>query len=145
MLTAIKPGRDIVKNGVRRSTWVCQCDCGNLVVVRTDNLITSHTQSCGCLYGDANKCELNNASMRRLCTAILQQAMDDYADLVASKRRRNKEDGFTYSIQEIEKFFRSDYGDSITRFVADGHRVYLSDGKSYPITGEQALLAIKNK
>lgn len=29
--------------------WNCQCDCGNIVPVRTSNLQNGNTQSCGCL------------------------------------------------------------------------------------------------
>lgn len=29
--------------------WLCQCDCGNKVVVRSNNLRTAHMKSCGCL------------------------------------------------------------------------------------------------
>ncbi len=28
--------------------WICQCDCGNVVEVRTDYLTSKHTTSCGC-------------------------------------------------------------------------------------------------
>lgn len=27
----------------------CQCDCGNICIVQTDNLLSGNTQSCGCL------------------------------------------------------------------------------------------------
>lgn len=30
-------------------TWVCWCDCGRSVTVRTANLTKGHTLSCGCL------------------------------------------------------------------------------------------------
>ena len=30
--------------------WLCQCDCGNKTIVRSDYLKTGHTQSCGCIY-----------------------------------------------------------------------------------------------
>lgn len=28
--------------------WLCKCECGNEVVVLSDNLLRSHTTSCGC-------------------------------------------------------------------------------------------------
>ena len=28
---------------------VCQCDCGNIIEIETNNLLTGNTQSCGCL------------------------------------------------------------------------------------------------
>lgn len=38
--------------GRRRSYWKCQCDCGNIVVLRKDEFIYpySHTKSCGCWH-----------------------------------------------------------------------------------------------
>lgn len=32
----------------RRSYWNCKCDCGNEVIVKSDDLVQGHTQSCGC-------------------------------------------------------------------------------------------------
>ena len=29
--------------------WLCQCECGNTVIVLGSNLRTGHTQSCGCM------------------------------------------------------------------------------------------------
>lgn len=36
----------------RRSYWKCQCDCGNIVILRKDDIIYpySHTKSCGCWH-----------------------------------------------------------------------------------------------
>lgn len=36
----------------RRSYWKCQCDCGNIVVLRKDHFIYpySHIKSCGCWH-----------------------------------------------------------------------------------------------
>ena len=36
-----------IKN--KRSFWLCQCDCGNEKIVRSDALISFKTVSCGCL------------------------------------------------------------------------------------------------
>ena len=32
----------------RSVKWKCQCECGNFIYVRTDQLTTGHTMSCGC-------------------------------------------------------------------------------------------------
>lgn len=32
--------------------WLCRCDCGNITTVRTRDLKSYHTQSCGCLHND---------------------------------------------------------------------------------------------
>lgn len=33
-------------------TWLCKCDCGNLIIVSGNSLTRSNTRSCGCLYQD---------------------------------------------------------------------------------------------
>ena len=32
----------------KKVVWKCVCECGNIAFVRTHDLITGHTQSCGC-------------------------------------------------------------------------------------------------
>lgn len=44
-LTVIKPAP---KRNDKYTRWICQCECGNIVEVRTDYLTSSHTTSCGC-------------------------------------------------------------------------------------------------
>lgn len=36
----------------KRTSWLCQCDCGNRVVVSSCHLRSGHTQSCGCYCKD---------------------------------------------------------------------------------------------
>lgn len=43
-LVVIKP----MKNNGVHTTWLCKCDCGNEVIVRTNNLRNGGTNSCGC-------------------------------------------------------------------------------------------------
>src|SRR5574340_940921 len=33
----------------RGIVWLCECECGNLVEVRANNLRKGHTKSCGCM------------------------------------------------------------------------------------------------
>ena len=51
-LTAIKT---IETGNNRRTKWICKCDCGNTIVVRTDALTSGKTKSCGCYKKDKVK------------------------------------------------------------------------------------------
>lgn len=46
-LIAIQKGK---KDKAGHQYWICQCDCGNIVEVNSDNLRRGLTQSCGCLH-----------------------------------------------------------------------------------------------
>lgn len=64
-LTNMKFGRLTVlkitsrPNGVknRMRYYTCRCDCGNIKVVASRNLITGNTKSCGCLFVESHKGE----------------------------------------------------------------------------------------
>lgn len=42
-------GWKIQPSGQRKGLWLCACSCGNTVTIQQSNLLTNHTQSCGCL------------------------------------------------------------------------------------------------
>lgn len=46
----------------RRSYWKCQCDCGNIVILRKDDFIYpySHTKSCGCWHVEESRGRLKD-------------------------------------------------------------------------------------
>lgn len=46
-LTVLEPAENIGE----RTAWLCQCDCGRQVVVKTHHLRSGHTKSCGCQNG----------------------------------------------------------------------------------------------
>jgi hypothetical protein len=57
-LAGKKFGRLTVKERAGRSNdrhilWLCDCKCGNHVIVNSRDLIIGHTKSCGCLFTDA--------------------------------------------------------------------------------------------
>ena len=45
-LVAISPTEQKASNG--NIKWLCQCDCGNQIIVQQGNLERKHTTSCGC-------------------------------------------------------------------------------------------------
>lgn len=46
------------KKGGRKRYWICECDCGNTVLVRSDNLRSKTTMSCGCFKKEQDKINL---------------------------------------------------------------------------------------
>lgn len=55
-LTVIGPHES--KNG--RTMWECQCECGNTIVARSENLKSGNTKSCGCLVSDTSSAWLKS-------------------------------------------------------------------------------------
>jgi len=48
-LTVIERGPSVVTSKSKPAQWYCRCVCGNITLVRSNNLIRGHTTSCGCL------------------------------------------------------------------------------------------------
>ena len=49
-LTNKRFGKLLVLHYNGKAKWLCQCDCGNQTIVRSDYLKSGHTQSCGCIH-----------------------------------------------------------------------------------------------
>lgn len=43
------------KQNNTHTVWKCQCDCGNIVEIPSDKLLSGNTQSCGCLMRENRK------------------------------------------------------------------------------------------
>ena len=63
--------------GSRKIYYVCQCDCGNVKVVRADSLISGATKSCGCIKNEQDKTNLTaNHSHKMSGTRIYETWQD---------------------------------------------------------------------
>ena len=62
-LTGQRYGRLVVlrqaENIGKRTAWLCRCDCGNEVVVKTRYLRSGHVKSCGCKRAEGIGSHLN--------------------------------------------------------------------------------------
>lgn len=67
--------RDFEKNTNHKAYWICQCDCGNIVSIRGQDLRQGKTQSCGCLAK-------TNITKRNLIDLTNQR----FGHLIAKKR-----------------------------------------------------------
>lgn len=58
-LTGKKFGRltviGVADDGKRKTSYICQCECGNVKKVRADGLTSGNTKSCGCLKRESDK------------------------------------------------------------------------------------------
>lgn len=51
-LTVVEQGRGIKFKSSNKNTWLCECDCGNVLEVTTGSLKSGNTNSCGCYKRD---------------------------------------------------------------------------------------------
>lgn len=49
-------------NGIHKTTWKCQCDCGNICYVTSENLKRGDTPSCGCITKENQHARLKDLS-----------------------------------------------------------------------------------
>ena len=61
-----------------KARWLCQCDCGNTVVVNGDSLRNNRTNSCGCLKNDLSSMRnkthgMYNTKLYRVYRAMLNR------------------------------------------------------------------------
>lgn len=43
--------------------WLCHCECGNEVLVKSSNLMRHQTRSCGCLVAEASRRNIKKAHL----------------------------------------------------------------------------------
>jgi len=74
-LTTIGPRFILPRHGQDRSFQVCQCECGNALVVETSSLVSRNTKSCGCLKRDVTIARTTKHRKRHLPEYSIWQNM----------------------------------------------------------------------
>ncbi len=76
-LTVISQAPDhIYPSGIKRSKWVCKCDCGKIVNIPGNNLTCGRTKSCGHLQ--TKNLDSNNLTGKRFGRLTVIRESDNY-------------------------------------------------------------------
>lgn len=59
------------------ATWLCLCDCGEMTVVRSDNLLNGHTKSCGCLMRERAKAHMAEEQCKKYIRPEYRPLMEE--------------------------------------------------------------------
>lgn len=71
--------------------WDCKCQCGNTITVKTTNLTTGHTKSCGCLISEnAKKQWYNNIVSKNIQNYTIDLTGQRFGKLVVSSYNQMK-------------------------------------------------------
>lgn len=92
-LTVIKRVEDsVTRSGKKLVTWECKCDCGNICKVRSTNLKSGNSTSCGCNQGsvkrDTPNCNAGDYIGRKFGVLTIEKEIEPYRAPDGSKRRR---------------------------------------------------------
>ena len=59
----------------KKAYWLCECECGNYVVISGSNLNSGHTKSCGCLRYNENHNNLKK-HFRNILSSKIKEILD---------------------------------------------------------------------
>lgn len=105
----------------KRTAWICKCDCGSIKVVKTEDLRTGNTKSCGCW----------NNEQRSNRAEKMYEKNRIYSPLMASAKSVHKN---SYSDMPFEDFYELCKLDCYYCGAKPENKsnVFLRDKKSHP-------------
>jgi hypothetical protein len=74
----------------RRTLWKCLCECGNVIIVNSNALVSGNTKSCGCLVKESNSLPLGQAGLNKVFATY-------------KKRAKSKNLVFTISLKDFKR------------------------------------------
>jgi hypothetical protein len=82
-----------------RAYWTCQCDCGNVIIVRSDCLRSGNTKGCGCLQPEASRKNLLQYTFRHGEHGT--RLYNIWRGMLYRCRTKNPKSGANYSMRGI--------------------------------------------
>lgn len=134
-LTAISLIKASGKYG--KTIWAFRCDCGSQVELQATNVLTGHTQSCGC-YGEASRIKHGQSQTR----AYHRQAHREWAKRNPAKAIANALKRTKALRERIPKWLTEDHWIAINAFYLEAARRTAETGivhhvdHKYPLRGK---------
>jgi hypothetical protein len=73
-----------------KSVWLFRCDCGNTAELQHDNVVSGHTQSCGC-YGEVSRIKHGRSGTRPYQNAAHRKwAKENPAKVLQNVKKRKE-------------------------------------------------------
>ena len=128
--------------GVQPATWKCKCDCGNITIVRGQNLKSGAVKSCGCLRHEKHDTHHKSNTkiygiwnaMRNRCYYKKGKAYKNYGG-----RGITVCDEWRYSFDAFYKWaMENGYKDGLSIERIDNNRGYTPKNCKWISKGEQA-------
>lgn len=63
-----------------KTQWVCQCDCGNIIVTQGQSLIKGYTKSCGCIKNSFGEYYINDILINNSINFVREYKFQDLKD-----------------------------------------------------------------
>lgn len=125
----LTPIRIVGKDKKGHALWECQCDCGNIATVASDNLVKGNTRSCGCLNRESLKSGNNRRTHGGVGTRLYR--------IWGAMRRRcynpNTPDYKTYKDISVCDEWRKDFGNFRKWALENGYNDSLSIDRIDPL------------
>ena len=140
--------------------WVCECQCGNIIVVRSDLLKSGNTRSCGCLAKEIHSMRCRELGLTRAThkksNTRLYKIYANMKDRCYNKNNHAYKDyglrGITICKEWLESFnafyewaINNGYGDNLTIDRKNNNSGYSPNNCRWITRTEQSLNTRHNK
>lgn len=72
-----------------RFMWECQCDCGTIKIIEGRDLLTGHTQSCGCFMREVNSKLRETHNMKHASEYTIWRGIKDRCFRIKNKHYKD--------------------------------------------------------